>query len=71
MKLSLPLRTMLIGLPLLFSGVAAHAASGSFSTLAYNVSGLPQAVNSAPSERVAATKPLRRMRPRLSHRLFL
>ena len=55
MKIRLLLRTMIIGLPLL-SGAAAQAASGTFSTLAYNVAGLPQVLSSAAGDRSVATK---------------
>lgn len=34
----------------------AHAASGSFSAVTYNIAGLPQGVSSAPSERQSATQ---------------
>jgi len=55
MKIRFLLRAMLIGLPLL-AGAAAQAASGTFTTLSYNVAGLPQVLSSAAGNRSAATK---------------
>jgi len=55
MKIRLLLRAMFVGLPLL-SGVTAQAASGTFTTLAYNVAGLPQVLSSAAGNRSTATK---------------
>ena len=46
----------LVCLPVLFSTAYAYAASGEFSTLTYNVAGLPELLSSAESDRQLATE---------------
>ena len=50
------IKPFFIGLSVVFSGVQAHAAGGEFSTLTYNIAGLPEILSSAESDRQQATE---------------